>query len=134
MPRRLDTQPDLVAVDLHHRHHDVPVDHDLLIDFAAQDQHQDLLDSLARRSIRFRFPRVAGNPHSPPRSEGSSGRPGSVRVRPRWDIAFPVPVNPPTGRNRPKSLWNFALFPVTALALGELWELLPGILKLFFSK
>src|SRR5262249_33966374 len=50
VPRRLDTQPDLVAVDLHHRHHDVPIDHDLLIDFAAQDQHQDLLDSLARRS------------------------------------------------------------------------------------
>src|SRR5262249_22468135 len=50
MPRCLDPQPHLVALDLHHRHHALPTDHDLLVDLAAQTQHDDLLDSLARSS------------------------------------------------------------------------------------
>ena len=37
--RRLDADPDLIAVDLHDRDHDAVADHDLLVHLAAQDQH-----------------------------------------------------------------------------------------------
>src|SRR5579871_3280776 len=37
--RRLDADPDLIAVDLHDRDHDAIPDHDLLVHLAAQDQH-----------------------------------------------------------------------------------------------
>src|SRR5579875_2858118 len=53
MARCFDADAHLVAVALHHRDDDSAVDHDLLVQLAAQDEHLDLLAVLLWSSGRF---------------------------------------------------------------------------------
>src|SRR5206468_299806 len=55
----LDADPDLVAIDLDDGDHDVVANHDLLVHFAAQDQHWIILRAVGRLidpgSVRLSF-------------------------------------------------------------------------------
>src|SRR3954470_14545429 len=95
VPRRFDADPNLVAVDLHHRHDDVAVDDDLLVQLAAQNQHG-LPPCVTIPDVMIDF----GFPGTDPT------RPLSFPER-REENAGPVPRPPSRGDSSAASLSEF---------------------------